>query len=52
MTEATVRYAAPDGGDACDDDGDNYTVPDNLDNCALKPNGEQLDSDSDGVGDV
>ena len=40
------------GTDAClaDTDGDNVT--DDVDNCPLEPNEDQLDSDGDGIGDV
>ena len=33
-------------------DADNDGVPDNIDNCPLVPNANQLDGDLDGVGDV
>lgn len=57
---------ANDGGDACDEDDDNDTIcdknwnvegvcttgPAGRDNCRLKPNYDQADSDNDGCGDA
>jgi hypothetical protein len=42
------------GGDACDadDDGDGVTDNPKRDNCKLKPNPKQEDTDSDGMGDA
>jgi hypothetical protein len=42
------------GGDSCDvdDDGDGVTDMPKRDNCKLKPNPDQADSDFDGVGDA
>jgi hypothetical protein len=45
---------ANEGGDSCDtdDDGDGVTDMPKRDNCKLKPNPDQADSDYDGVGDA
>ena len=50
--EASSCAAAVDGGCAAGDDLDGDGVPDSEDNCVNTPNGDQLDSDGDGRGDV
>uniref|UniRef100_A0A8C7YBZ5 Thrombospondin 4b n=1 Tax=Oryzias sinensis TaxID=183150 RepID=A0A8C7YBZ5_9TELE len=39
-------------GDACDEDADGDSIPNELDNCWLKPNVDQKNSDSDSHGDA
>jgi hypothetical protein len=39
-------------GDACDDDDDGDSVPDETDNCPLAGNQDQADFDGDGIGDA